>query len=73
MSNDTPRTNQYRGRWATYWHNGVSLFDHACQLERELAEAIRQRDEAIRTREGYKADSKKDMAFQTDVQTFRAY
>lgn len=33
---DTPRTEPYRGRWATAFHNGKTIFDHACELECEL-------------------------------------
>ena len=33
---ETPRTDEYEGTWATEYHNGLTIFEHARQLEREL-------------------------------------
>ena len=37
----TPQTNPYKGRWAAYWHDGVPIFNHACELERRLRYALK--------------------------------
>ena len=36
---DTPRTDPYKGKWATYWHNGETVFDLAQRLEAKLKQA----------------------------------
>lgn len=33
---DTPRTDIYEGSWASTWPDGVTIFEHARTLEREV-------------------------------------
>ena len=43
---DTPRTDPYRGRWATHERYDKTIFDHACDLERENARLSDEYDES---------------------------
>ena len=39
----TPRTDKYKGTWASTRQDGISIFQHAQKLERELSELAKEK------------------------------